>query len=137
MKMLTVRDYFGPWGNSPEVNSVIQDNAARLVQAVNYVLIDFQDSGETLRINHQTKSVVSGTSYGGFRPQHCPEGAPNSSHKVGRGVDIYDPDGDLDNWLTDQILEKYGLYREHPSATRGWCHLTNRAPKSMKRSFYP
>jgi len=57
--------------------------------------------------------------------------------KNGRGVDIYDPENALDNWLTDAILERHGLFRESPLHTPRWCHLTDRAPKSGKRTFLP
>ena len=46
-------------------------------------------------------------------------------------------DAALDNWITDAILERHGLYREAPLATQRWCHLTDRAPGSGRRSFSP
>jgi hypothetical protein len=57
--------------------------------------------------------------------------------KQGRAVDVYDPDGHLDAWITDDILEDFGLYREHPDSTSTWCHLTDRAPGSGHRTFWP
>jgi hypothetical protein len=63
-----------------------------------------------------------------------------SSHKEGRGIDIYDPhDGAMDHWcMQNQVdLVEIGLYMEHPAATPGWCHLTTRAPGSGSRVFYP
>lgn len=79
---------------------------------------------------------VSGPN-GGFRLQDNPIGAPHSAHKDSQAVDIPDPNNELDHWLTDAILEEFGLYREHPDDTPGWCHLTRRAPNSGKRSFHP
>lgn len=90
-----------------------------------------------MRINPRTHTYVAGETYGGFRPQDCPQGAPHSSHKQGQAVDIYDPDNALDNYVTDAILEAYGLYREAPSATLRWCHLSDRPPGSGKRTFQP
>jgi len=52
-------------------------------------------------------------------------------------VDVADGNGKLDETITDALLEAHGLYREHPEATPGWCHLTTRAPKSGRRTFYP
>jgi hypothetical protein len=90
-----------------------------------------------LRLNPKTESLVSGDTLGGFRPQNATQGAPHSSHKEARAVDVYDPGGKLDAWLNDAKLEHYGLYREHPDATQGWCHLTDRAPGSGRRTFMP
>jgi hypothetical protein len=60
-------------------------------------------------------------------------------------VDVYDPKDRIDGWLDtfeapdgmNTKLEERALYREHPSATPGWCHLTTRPPGSRKRTFYP
>lgn len=62
---------------------------------------------------------------------------PNSKHQTGHAVDIDDDNEAIDAWLTDEILEKYELYREHPSATPSWCHLQDVPPGSGKRTFYP
>ena len=82
---------------------------------------------------------------GGFRLMTAGTGRPNSSHKEARGVDDYDPQNEFDTWLDgfeDGIggntkLETYGLYREHPDDTKGWCHLTTRRPGSGHRTFKP
>ena len=52
-------------------------------------------------------------------------------------VDIFDPKNEIDGAITDQLLIAHELYREHPAATKGWCHLTTRAPHSGNRSFLP
>ena len=57
-------------------------------------------------------------------------------------IDCYDfdncPKSDtLDALITDGMLEFHGLYREHPDDTVNWCHLTDRAPKSGRRTFKP
>jgi hypothetical protein len=82
-------------------------------------------------------TMISGNDLGGFRPQSTKIGAPTSSHKEGRGIDIYDPDNRLDDWITDAVLELHDLYREAPSATYGWVHLTDRPPNSKRRTFLP
>lgn len=82
---------------------------------------------------------------GGFRMPTATTGKENSSHKEARGVDDFDPGDELDKWLNqfedgkggNSKLESYGLYREHPDDTPGWCHLTTRAPHSGHRTFKP
>jgi hypothetical protein len=100
-------------------------------------------------IDPDTGNEISGSrggnGDGGFRVPTS-DGAKNSAHKEARAVDDYDPKNDFDDWLTlfdkedgryNEKLEKNGLYREHPSTTPTWCHLTTRAPASGKRTFYP
>lgn len=102
----------------------------------------------TRRVDPDTRSEISGkkggTGGGGFRDK-WEEGAPNSSHKEARAEDRFDPMDELDKWLDEfetgdggnTKLEEYGLYREHPDDTPGWCHLTTRAPGSGRRTFKP
>jgi hypothetical protein len=135
--MITLEDYFAGHPGHPEITGDIRANATAMLRQVNLLLQNAAAVGLELPINPTTGTQVSGQTNGGWRPQACPEGAPNSSHKQGRGVDIYDPDGDLDDWIDDSILGQYSLYREAPEATRGWCHLTDRAPHSGRRSFMP
>lgn len=77
-----------------------------------------------------------GTGGGGFRLS-WESGAPSSKHKTGHAVDVFDPKNELDGMLTDEILEQFGLYREHPDDTPGWCHLQDVSPKSGRRTFKP
>jgi hypothetical protein len=135
--MITLDQYVGPHAKSPDWTPERRVNAVSLLAAVNSLIAELSDSGVVFQINPATKSQVSGQTFGGFRPQSCPQGAPNSSHKQGQGVDIYDPKNAIDDALTDSILEIHGLYREAPSATNHWCHLTTRAPGSKKRTFLP
>ena len=134
---ITYEQYFGKWLGHKDVTSVREDNARKFLPMVNSLLLDAQANGVKLYFNLATGSGVSGSQYGGFRPQSCPQGAPNSSHKEARGIDIYDPENLLDEWLTDGILGAHGLYREHPDDTDTWCHVTDRAPRSGKRTFKP
>ena len=134
--MISLAEYVGPHANSPDWTDACAKNAADLLTRVNSLLID---SGLSLKPNPATKSLISGVKYGGFRPQNCQQGAPTSSHKTGKGVDIFDPDNLLDKWLDANAsqLVAHGLYREAPSATDTWCHMTTRAPDSGKRTFFP
>lgn len=127
MTPITLLQYFGAIGGS----------AKNLLDQVNALLEGAEAAGVKLHVDPDTGCYVSGNGRGGFRLQDCPEGARLSSHKTAQGIDISDPKGALDAWITDAILEKHGLYREHPDYTIGWCHLTTRAPGSKRRSFIP
>ena len=135
--MVTLTDYFAGWPDDPGINDTMRDNATKLLDAVNLLLAASQDAGLYLLLNPRTASMVAGVRNGGWRPSECLEGAQDSAHKQGRAIDVYDPCNHLDFWLTDAMLEAYGLYRESPQATMGWCHLTDRAPPSGHRTFFP
>ncbi|HLP99201.1 MAG TPA: hypothetical protein VK149_12240 [Sideroxyarcus sp.] len=135
--MITLTHYFGSRIRHPEAAQEIQAAAAVMLGKVNALLNAATVAGIPCLINPKTNSQISGTTEGGFRLCDCDVGKARSSHKEGRGVDVYDPSNALDKWVTDEILEKFGLYREHPSATNTWLHLTDRPPKSGRRTFYP
>lgn len=135
--MLTMADYAGKWLSHADFTKQRQNSATALLRQVNLLLNAAQRAGVELPINPATGSQVSGEQYGGFRPQSCTIGAPESAHKVGMAVDIYDPANKLDAWINDGILTQYQLYREAPESTPGWCHLTTRPPRSGRRTFKP
>ena len=136
--MITLEDYVGPHAGSEDWNQERIDNAVEWLRRVNR-LIDAMVARKlcSFRINPSTGTMISGQTFGGFRPQDCPQGAPNSSHKDAKGGDLYDPKNEIDTALTDALLVEFDLYRESPGATTGWVHLTTRAPKSGHRSFLP
>lgn len=134
---ITVADYIRPYMGHRGITPEHIENAKDLLVRVDALLTELVEAGTVdLEVNQATGSLVSGWKNGGWRPQECPEGAPNSSHKNGQGVDVYDPDGDIDSAINDELLAKHGLYREHPAQTRRWCHLTTRPPRSGRRTFY-
>lgn len=135
--MITTAQYFGEFLEHRDALDVYKKNADALLEKVNALIFTYERSGGKVPVNPLTGCQISGTRYGGFRPQDCSQGAPQSSHKTGRGVDVYDPQGKFDAWITDEILEAFGLYREHPDDTHGWVHLTDRAPGSGRRTFQP
>lgn len=139
MTRVLMHDYFASYEGHPDIDKDVRANAELLLSKVNTLLDRAVLAGVNIRINPATGSVVAGTKNGGWRPQECPIGAPRSAHKTGEAVDIYDPEGELDDWLfpDTQHLVMLGLYMEHPASTRGWCHLTTRAPRSGNRVFYP
>lgn len=135
--MISPSDIIGPWRNSPDLTQDRIENINDLVPPVNALLADAGKAGIPTYKHPKTGNQVVGPQYGGFRPQTCPIGAPNSAHKEGQAVDIYDPGNKLEDWITDAILTKYGLYREAPKATNTWVHLTIRRPGSGHRTFIP
>ena len=106
----------------------IVSNAAILIDRVH----------KLLKVFGEERDITSG-----WRPPavngNTPGAALKSKHMTGQAVDLADPDGDLDDWCLEHqdMLELYGLFLEHPSATKGWCHLQSVPPKSQKRVFYP
>lgn len=137
--MISLRQYFGKWIDHPDVNLERRLNAEALLAACAKLEAYAVADGVVFPTNPATGSGVSGQTYGGFRPQSCPQGAPNSSHKEGKAVDRYDPKNEIDAWCMDNLcrLEECGIYIEHPDATDGWSHWTIRAPNSRRRVFYP
>ena len=140
--MITIQQYFGKFFDHTDANEARKLNAANLLVACANLEAMAKADGIAFPDNPATKSGVSGTQYGGFRPQDCPEGAPHSSHKEGLAVDRYDLDGHIDAWcmLNSGIegkLEQCGIYIEHPAKTEHWSHWTIKPPGSGNRVFYP
>jgi len=141
--MITLTDYWMgrdrefPMAMSPD----LERNAARMVELANKLLILAKSAGVTLERSPRTGTVVSS----GWRPPTVnaaiQNAAPNSKHMTGQAIDLYDPDGDLDEWLMtadgQKVLTDLGLWMEHPAATKGWCHVQSLPPRSGRRVFYP
>ena len=136
---VTVEDYFGPWLDHKDVTAAVRVAAEDLVARVNAVCDAAYSDGVDFALNPKTNSYISGATLGGFRPQDCLQGAPNSSHKMGQGIDIFDPRHKIAPWFQRHpaLLRAHGLAMEHPAATPSWCHLTSRMPKSGKTVFMP
>jgi len=140
--MITLEQYFGKFISHPDATEEAKDNAKRLLAACAKLEVLAREQGVNFLVNPSTKSNVSGTQYGGFRPKNCLIGAAKSSHKEGLAVDRYDPDGKMDAWClahsrAGEELEQCGIYIEHPNATSSWSHWTIRPPHSGHRVFYP
>lgn len=141
--MITLADYWmGRDKQHPfALSTVIRANAESMVELANKLLTLAKVAGVTLETNPKTKTIVSS----GWRPPEVnaitPGAAAKSKHMTGMAIDLYDPDGDLDDWLmTDdgqRVLKDLGLWMEHPSATKGWAHLQSAPPRSGRRVFYP
>lgn len=144
--MITSDDYFGPRLGHPEITPEIQVHAQFLLEKVN-ALLEWaaKYGGYHWWVDPDTGTCVSGTynpnlpkhhsGDGGWRSSDSKTGGPGSKHRIARAVDVYDPNNVLDNLLSDEILELFGLYRETPKATQGWCHLQDIAPSSGKRTY--
>jgi len=124
--MITREQYMMGRDTEYPTTEQLEINAAILLFRVNRLLRDMFP-GVTNWINES-----------GYRPgRHNAKYSPGSAHVTCEAIDLGDVKGTLKKALTPEILEKYDLYMEHPSATPTWCHLTKRAPKSGRRIFYP
>lgn len=132
--MITLEQYFGAKPHTAAEALLAQDLLERvnsLLVSIAWVFPQDPDTGTAI------SGARGGSGDGGFRLPTATTGRPRSSHKEATGVDVYDPRGELAGRISDTLLAIAGLYREHPDATPGWCHLTTRAPGSGKRTFYP
>lgn len=128
--MITLADYY--MGRDAEYPAELDDqkrtNAAATVSRVNLLMIAFG----------QSRKVASG-----FRPAAVNAATPGSAkfskHMTCQACDLEDHEGDLDEWCMEHpdVLEKIGLWQEHPSATKGWAHVQIVPPKSGNRVFFP
>lgn len=140
--MITLEEYLmGRPALYPEdFNEKVQLNAQQLVDRVNALLVQMALSGVAPEVNPHSGSWVSS----GWRPAtlnaHTPGAAVRSKHITGEAVDLYDPEGAVDDWCMTHlppISHEIGLWMEHPSATKGWCHLQSVPPRSGNPVFYP
>ncbi len=122
------------------LGSDLRANADRTIELANQVLLQAAQAGVSLEISPRTGSIVTS----GWRPpavnDATPGAAARSKHLSCQAVDLFDPDGDLDEWLlsvSDTALAALGLWLEHPAATKGWAHLQTVPPGSRRRVFYP
>lgn len=132
--MITLDDYFmGRDAEYPPTGGMIA-NAHVTVQRANLLLSEYyaaNPSADRAKVNS------------GYRPPEInaatPSAAPRSRHMTCEAVDLSDPEGELDEWCLDhpEVLERIGLWQEHPSATRRWAHVQIVPPRSGKRVFYP
>lgn len=119
---------------SSELTPDIVRNAEETVKRANMVLAEFR---------HDTNDTEQRKVNSGWRPPSynatVPNAALRSKHMTGQAVDIADPEGDLDEWclVHPDLMRRVGLWQEHPSATKGWCHWQTVPPRSGNLVFYP
>lgn len=124
--MITVDDYL--MNRKSGLTFELLENAIDTVEKVNKLLDVFGSQ----------RKVTSG-----YRPASVnaaiPNAAKKSNHMLCKACDLEDVDGKLDKWCMDNLhrLDEIGLWLEHPSATKTWCHIQTVPPKSGKRVFYP
>ena len=134
--MITLEDYFGRITYTPELEeqrTQVEENAKELIRRVNLLLPEVAhiEAVKELKVNS------------GWRPAAynatIPNAAPRSKHITGQAIDLADPEGELDDYLINHrpLLLNAGLWMEHPSATKGWCHLQSVPPRSGNLVFYP
>lgn len=133
--MITLNDYITASGKyperlkSPELTDEVKKNAQQLLDKVNALLKD---------LNLKDIKVSSG-----FRPSavnaNIKGAAKKSNHLIGNAIDLLDPKNKLDELFMNnlKLLEKHGLYLEHPSKTNTWSHLQQVPPASGNRVFMP
>lgn len=141
--MISLADYWmGRDATYPlAMTPAIARAAITTVDLANKLLAIAQADGVPLVRKADTRSLVAS----GWRPPAINAAtlgaAPSSKHMTGQAIDIYDPDGDLDEWLMtapgQRVLVDLGLWLEHPSATKGWSHVQTIPPRSLNRTFYP
>lgn len=124
--MITVDDYL--MNRKSGLTFELLENAIDTVEKVNKLLDTFGSQ----------RKVTSG-----YRPASVnaaiPNAAKKSNHMLCKACDLEDVDGKLDKWCMDNlhVLTEIGLWLEHPSATKTWCHIQTVPPNSGKRVFYP
>ena len=113
---------------SPECTPQVRQNAADLAERVSRLL-------DLLEV----KSVKVSSGFRTVAANQAAKGSKNSSHLRGCAVDLSDSDGVIDALIdaSESVLVTCDLYREHPSKTAGWVHLSTEAPKSGLRTFMP
>ena len=142
MSLITLADY---WMGRDKVypmamTPAIAHAALTTVGLANALLDQAQAAQVPLHRKADGSYVASG-----WRPPtvnaSTPGAAMNSKHMTGLAIDVFDPDGDLDDWLMGPVGQKamvtLGLWLEHPSATKGWAHVQTIPPRSGNRVFYP
>jgi hypothetical protein len=109
-----------------KVNDLLDHAAAE--QDCDYLRVIDVDTGSCI------SGVKGGAGDGGFRLATSTTGDASSKHRTAHAVDVFDPGNKLDDWITDEILARFGLWRERPEITPGWCHLQDVVTLTGKRS---
>lgn len=137
---ITLEQYAGPCLHSIDFTLERRSAAIDLLAAANACLAMAEADGVVLHVNPATGCLVSGNGHGGFREQACPVGAPLSSHKVGRGIDVFDPRRELARWSLRNMerVQAAGIHgMENPQWTPTWCHWQTLLARSGRFVFIP
>lgn len=123
--------------SSKELTNEVKTNAIILINKINQLLKE---------LGVEDVSVSSG-----FRPSNINSAIPNAAkkslHMAGKAIDIVDKNGKLDELLNSDLgqdlLQKYGVWQEHPDKTPNWTHcdigdrIVKDRPGCKKRQFLP
>lgn len=138
--LLTVADYYMGRDGLYILSEEQKNNAYETVKRVNTLLVVLEQNGIALEINPATKTYLTS----GWRPAEynakVQGAALRSKHISCQAADLFDPEGEIDSFLMDNtntVLKDTGLFMEHPSATKGWCHVQTVPPRSGRLIFYP
>ncbi len=110
---------------SDECTSEVRIAASDLAKRVSKLL---DELGVSARVSSGFRTKAANTAARGSRA---------SNHLTGKACDLEDPNGFLDVMITDALLARFDLYREHPLHTAGWVHLQTVRPHSGNRTFLP
>ena len=139
--MITLADYFmgRDKTHKKELTDEHLNNARVMVEKANSIISILSENNISFERNPKTGTIISS----GWRPAsvnaRVKNAAPKSKHMLCQAVDIYDPEGEIDEWLVtnEAVLRSVGIHIEHPSATKGWSHWQCVPPKSGRFIFYP
>lgn len=125
MRLITVSEYLMGRATIEQLEFEQASNMHGLISVVNSILLDF---GEFRKVNSGFRRPEDNKAAGG---------AKKSAHMTCEAVDLEDKDGMLKAFLTEEVCEKYDVYREVESATPSWCHIQTRPTRSGARIFKP
>lgn len=135
--MITPEQYFQAKPHTPEHAAAASGLLEKVNALIEWALTVGFDAPTCPNTGTQISGSKGGQGDGGFRLSTSTTGAAGSKHKLAHAVDVYDPGNALDTLLSDDDLRRFGLYREAPESTQGWCHLQDLAPGSGHRTFVP
>ena len=145
--ILTSEDYFGRMSHREKPSEDVVANADVLIDAINglYAHCGWDDASDISSgyrspdYNASQRALWIATN--GAQGANT---ATRSKHMTGQASDQMDDAAQSKaKYLFDHqdALKQFGLYMEHPSATKGkwtnWCHLQSVPPRSGNRVFFP
>lgn len=125
MRLITVTEYLMGRATHDDLTAEQCSNMHGIISMANQVLMDF---GEFRKVTSGYRRPEDNKAAGGSK---------NSAHMTCEAVDLEDRNGKLKAFLTDELLEKYNLFRECDEACPSWCHISTRPTKSGLRIFKP
>lgn len=125
MKFISLTEFLMGRAKYEDLPDEYVRNANTLISTVNDLLQDF---GQYRKVTSGYRRLIDNIAAGG---------AKKSAHLTCEAVDLEDKNGLLKAFCTEEILDKYNLYREEDEATPGWCHLSIKETKSGRRIFKP